>query len=64
MAANDKEIWNGMRHGNKEALSKIFISHYDNLFRYAKRFEPEADAVKDIIQDLFANIWSGRNRLG
>ena len=42
---------------NKDILSKLFIDFYDDLFRFAKRFEKEEETIKDLIQELFFNLW-------
>jgi len=63
MTIPGNKIWNEIIDGNKETLSQVFISLYDDIFRYAKRFEHNEDAVKDIIQDLFTSLWVNREKL-
>ncbi len=63
MAISDQLIWNKIQQGNQEAFSLVFIDQYDDLFRYAKRFEKDEAIIKDLIQDLFANIWQKRKKL-
>lgn len=63
MKVSDEIIWNKIKKGDKESLAQIFICHYDDLFRYAKRLEKNEELIKDLIQDLFANIWNKKTRL-
>lgn len=60
----DKSDWQELKEGNRDSLSKIFIDFYDDLFRFAKRFEKDEDAIKDLIQDLFLKLWKNRKTLG
>ena len=48
-----------MKDNGKDILSKIFLDYYDDLIRFAKRFEQDEDLIKDLIQDLFLKLWKG-----
>jgi RNA polymerase sigma factor (sigma-70 family) len=61
---DDKSVWQEIREGNKDSLSKIFVEYYDDLFCYAKRFERYDDTIKDLIQELFLTLWNKHSRLG
>ncbi len=53
----DDILWDSFRQGNKEALATLFDRHADSLFRYAHKLYPDREAINDLIQDLFIEIW-------
>jgi RNA polymerase sigma factor (sigma-70 family) len=61
---DDQVVWNLFREGNRKALSDIFLTHQPDLFRYAKRWIPDDEQIKDLIQELFLNLWNKHKQLG
>jgi RNA polymerase sigma factor (sigma-70 family) len=55
--------WQEIKDGDKDSLSGIFVDLYDDLFHFAKRFEKNEDAIKDLIQELFLKLWKNRKSL-
>ena len=60
LTLTDDILWDSFRQGNKEALATLFERHYAQLFRYAHKIYPEREAINDLIQDLFIEIWQQR----
>jgi RNA polymerase sigma factor (sigma-70 family) len=57
LTLTDDILWDSFRQGNKEALAKLFERHYAQLFRYAHKIHTDREAINDLIQDLFIEIW-------
>lgn len=53
---SDEQLWSLFRTGNQEALSFIYHRHVKPLYAYGRKFNPDADVVKDCIQDLFCEL--------
>jgi RNA polymerase sigma factor (sigma-70 family) len=60
---NDSQLWLLFLQGNKQALSEIFLSSYDDLFRYGLKLIRELETVDDCIQNLFLKLWKNRQNL-
>ena len=60
----DASLWNEFLAGSKQAFERIFLAHYDELFRYGVRLTGEEEVVKDCIQNLFQRLWQRRKVLG
>jgi RNA polymerase sigma factor (sigma-70 family) len=61
---DDKKKWDELKKSNQTIFSEIFLTYYDDLFRYAKRWVRDDESIKDFIQDLFFNLWNKREKLG
>jgi RNA polymerase sigma factor (sigma-70 family) len=59
----DQHRWLNFLHGDKLALSSIFLEFHDDLFRYGHRLSADENLVKDAIQDLFLKLWKNRLNL-
>jgi RNA polymerase sigma factor (sigma-70 family) len=60
----DKKIWDDFRKGENKALSHIYFSHAQILYRYGKKFTQDDELIKDTIQDLFFDLIRTRENLG
>ncbi len=60
----DDELFRALREGDKEALSILFLRHYDVLIHYGLRINAQRSLVEDCIQDLFAYLFGASSRLG
>jgi RNA polymerase sigma factor (sigma-70 family) len=60
---SDSIEWQKFQNGDKDALSGIFLSYHDDLFRYGLKLSLNQDIVEDCIQDLFLKLWKNRQRL-
>ncbi len=62
--SNDTKLWTDFKKGDEYALSNLYYSYADKLFRYGKKFSSDDDLVKDTIQDLFYDLIRTRDTLG
>jgi RNA polymerase sigma factor (sigma-70 family) len=60
---SDSIEWQKFQSGDKDALSGIFLSYHDDLFRYGLKLSGNQDVAEDCIQDLFLKLWKNRQRL-
>lgn len=60
---DEQNRWQQFLQGKQQALSEIFLSHHDDLFRYGLKLTGNQEMVKDCIQDLFLKLWKNRDRL-
>jgi DNA-directed RNA polymerase specialized sigma24 family protein len=60
----DASLWSEFLAGSKQAFERIFLAHYDELFRYGVRLTGDEEVVKDCIQNLFQRLWQRRKVLG
>jgi len=44
----------------KQSLENIYIKYYDHILNYGLKLYPNADFVKDCIQDLFVKLYSNK----
>lgn len=56
-------LWKRFINGDKEALSLIFRTYFDDLFSYGLKLTPNREIVEDSMQDLFYKLWKNRNNL-
>ena len=59
----DASLWNDFLAGNKQAFERIFLAHYDELYRYGVRLTGDEEVSKDCIQTLFQRLWQRRQSL-
>ena len=52
-----------VRGGEARAFEELFRREYAALCRFADRYVDDGPASEDLVQDLFASIWSNRARL-
>lgn len=56
-------LWKRLKAGDGEALDELARLRYRLLFNYATRFTRDRELIKDVIQDLFLELWDKRNGL-
>ena len=61
---NINHIWERMKTGDEQCLSKIFIAFYSDMCQYGIKLFNSIDLVNDSIQDVFLRIWEKRDTLG
>ncbi len=59
---SDLQLWNEIRKGNPDALSKLFYRFYEDLFFYGTRLTCNNAHIADTIQDIFLKIWELKNK--
>lgn len=60
---SDVELWNDFRRGDLQAYETIYRRYAPALFSYGKRLTSDYDLVRDVIQDVFVEIWQRRENL-
>jgi len=59
----DSITWSAFISGDKDALSSIFITYHDDLFRYGYKLTGDVELVNDCIQNLFLKLWKNHENL-
>lgn len=59
----DSELWLKLIDGDKRALERLFMRHYNDLVQYAVRMCSCRDFAEDAIQQLFLKLWESRREL-
>ena len=54
--ANDYEIWENFKAGDKSALSYIYFQNFNPMFQYGIKFKDDPEFIKDCIQDVFFKL--------
>ena len=56
-------LWKSMLAGDERAFKSLLNLTYDLLFQYGNKFTTDRELVKDMIQDLFLEIWEKRESI-
>jgi len=48
---------------NEQAFKVLFVEFYPSLCVFAMRFVDGEEAARDIVQDVFFNVWKGRKSM-
>ncbi|WP_372635767.1 RNA polymerase sigma factor [Fodinibius sp.] len=60
----DRELWQGLQDGQKQAVSQLFDKYYQRLYNYGMRLtSAREEMVRDSIQVLFFKLWKYRQTL-
>lgn len=62
--ANDHEIWENFKAGDKSALSYIYFQNFSSMFQYGIKFKDDPEFIKDCIQDVFFKLIKSGEKLG
>ncbi len=57
---NDRQLWNSIRHEDRNSHSILFNRYYPRLYSYGLNIVQCDEFVKDCIQELFLTIWEQR----
>lgn len=60
---DDKLLWQAFLLGDELAFTTLYQRHVRALFSYGKKLLSDEDAVEDLIQDLFVDLWQTKARL-
>jgi RNA polymerase sigma-70 factor, ECF subfamily len=58
----DRELVDRVRAGDQGAFEQLFRAHYGALVAFARRYAREASAAEDLVQGLFADLWTRREK--
>ncbi|MEN7547648.1 sigma-70 family RNA polymerase sigma factor [Rapidithrix thailandica] len=59
----DQELWRLVSQGDGAAFSFVYHRYFNDLYLYGLRISEREELVKDVIQELFIDVWSKRERL-
>ena len=62
-SSGDPELWTAFKKGDENAFSQIYQRYIKVLYRYGHKVSNDTKIVEDAIQDLFVDIWNGRENL-
>ncbi|MDX1638667.1 MAG: sigma-70 family RNA polymerase sigma factor [Balneolaceae bacterium] len=57
------QIWNGLRKGRQEDLSKLYHKYYWHLYKYGINIVHQKELIRDCIQELFLSLWDHHEAL-
>jgi RNA polymerase sigma-70 factor, ECF subfamily len=60
---DDYNLKKGLRNGDKEAFKHLFILHSPGLVRYASSLTKDNETAREIVQDLFLELWEKRESI-
>ncbi|MEO9804084.1 MAG: sigma-70 family RNA polymerase sigma factor [Reichenbachiella sp.] len=59
-----EEYWDRFRTGDSDAFAFIYNEHIKLLLSYGRKVHNDRQMVADVIQELFANLWTRREFIG
>lgn len=59
----EDQLWKAIRKDDKEAFTEMYKTYYQFLFSYGIRISGHKDITKDIMHELFLEIWKKRKDL-
>lgn len=60
---SDNELIQLTKQGDESAYSEIYKRYWGILFQHARKMLQDDESAKDIVQDVFAALWTKRNNL-
>jgi len=63
LEGDDRNYWEQMRLGDKQALFELYNSMYFHLIRFGLKINADDELVKDCVNQVFLNLWDKRARL-
>ena len=60
---NDASLWRLLKQGDRIAFEALYRKYIGDLLHYGERMGMEEEALKDLVQDLFIEIWKSRERI-
>ncbi len=61
---DESGLWRKFKSGDQDALGIIFQHYFQELYYYGLKIIPVSDIVKDVIQEMFVQLWGRRATLG
>ncbi|SDL86089.1 RNA polymerase sigma factor, sigma-70 family [Catalinimonas alkaloidigena] len=62
-AAEELHLWQQFRAGQRAALAQLFHTYYKSLYNYGLKIIQDDALVEDAIQEMFLDLWRGRQKL-
>jgi RNA polymerase sigma-70 factor (family 1) len=58
---SDIELWTLIKKDNSQALGELYDRHWEKMYATAYWHVYDQETAKDIVQDLFVQLWEKRN---
>ncbi len=59
----DSELIKSLRQGKEQAFRSVFMTWFESLEVFAKAYVEDREVARDMVQEVFANLWSKRSSL-
>lgn len=59
----EQELWHAFLSSDKDAFACLFEKYADAMYAYGRKMTPDAELVKDAIQDVFIKLYNNRQNL-
>lgn len=63
MNDEDQQLAVAIRAGDEQAFEQLFFKYYEGLCRFCCRYVQSMFIAEEMVQDVLANIWEGRQAL-
>lgn len=60
---NEQEVWTRFKKGSETDFAYLYRYYAPVLFRYGCKLSDDRDQIKDCLQQVFFNLWKGRENL-
>lgn len=60
---DDKVLWQRFKNGDEEAFTLLYQQYVRVLYSYGRKLVADEEIVRDLVQDLFIDLWQRRDRL-
>jgi RNA polymerase sigma factor (sigma-70 family) len=60
---SDKELWDAIKSGDREAFSSLYYKYIQLLYNYGLKLTADQALLKDVLQELFTEFWFRRSTL-
>jgi RNA polymerase sigma-70 factor (ECF subfamily) len=59
----NNELIKSLRQGKEQAFRSVFMTWFESLEVFAKAYVEDQEVARDMVQEVFANLWSKRSSL-
>jgi RNA polymerase sigma-70 factor (ECF subfamily) len=60
---NEQEQFELFKEGSKDAYAYFFVRHHEGIYNYIRNMSADAEAAKDLSQDVFKRLWDLRRNI-
>ncbi len=61
--SNDEELFKLIKENNSKAFKQLFEKYYSRLCHFSHRYVKSTDLSKEVVSEVFVNIWLNRDKL-
>lgn len=59
----EKDIYEGIKNGDKNIFDLVFKSHYSGLCIFANDYLKSYDIAEEVVQEVFVTLWEKRSKI-